>query len=225
MAAKQAWQVRQGMRLEPMDPYTSYQVVESIYCVDGIITIQTDQTTWTFQPLELVKFPRRPDGDKKLWGIGGEKVKVDEICIGDIIPPKGGWLDADGNITDPNEVLWKGFIVSSVRYSPLGRLFTTYRIGSETVASTVTEFLIAWNTEIFHEAGTTIVVSEAKPEKQPGNVSGYYINRDKGVRTRFRIAGALGRPPKDSEFAPSNQADWEQWELMDGAKKHPRDPR
>ena len=228
MAAKQAWQVRQGMQLETMDPEYPYQVVESVYAVDGIIHIQTDQTAWIFKQNELVKFPRRPDGDTYLWGVGGEKVVIDEICIGDIIPPKEGWVDADGLVTDPNEVFENGFIVNSLAYSKMGKTFSVKRIGSETIASVALELFVQWNSRILYEDPTTVVHDNRSIDGQARrhtNVSGYYQSTEDGRIVRFRLAGMRGRPPVDAEFPPKSPAGWDKWRLLTGAQKHPADPR
>lgn len=227
MAAKYAWQVEQGMKLEPVDMYSGNQIVESVYLVDGVIQIQTDQTTWVFKHNELVKFPRRPDGDTYLWGVGGEKVNIGKICIGDIVPPKEGWVDSDGNITDPNEVRATGYVVSSLTYSSMGRVFTLRRIGSSELASNTIDVLVVWEVEYLYDHGTVFTIPEEKVINRStgANSSGFYLNREEGRRVRFRVEGSRGRPPKESELPPKTAQEWAQWTLLEGQEKHPRDPR
>lgn len=228
MAAKHAWQVREGMQLEKMDAYSGFQTVQSVYVEDGMIQIQTDQTTWLFKHDELVKFPRRPDGDNKVWGIGGEVINPWDLCIGDIIPSKNGWVDEAGNQVDPNEVLGTGFVLCSVTYSSVGQIMTVKRIGSEEIHSTTRQLLITWRCETLYGKGTVEVQDTGPSDRQPRkgtNTSGYYRSNKDNSRVRFRIKGSSGRPPTDSIDPPHRISDWSEWELMDNQRRHPGDPR
>lgn len=206
-------------------------VEEVMVAPNGKISAFVANTIYEFWADEDVAFPRRLDGSKWIWGLDEKTIYVEDFCIGDVIPPRGGWNSPQGT-----PILSEGYLVTSVT---VGRRETTvtlwhseteraYRLVSEDGPvfkgrKGAGELYGPWCT-----VGNYHLNRDENDEKKRAgmsNTSGYYSSMHGHPQTRFREKGMRGRPPFDSQPPPETREDWLQWILQDGQKPHSKDPR
>lgn len=223
MAAKRAYQAKQGMQLAPSAIDKDNQEIWLVSIVEGRIMVNTSQGDFIFSPSDLMAFPRREDGTTKIHGLVDSHILINDIVSGDVIPPSNIWPELPA--VDEIDFMAAGYVVSSVSFSRTGTVFSLQPIaGGLTV-----ELFQARNATYLYEFGAVFIQpgTSYKQEKSgfQTNASGYYKNIFTKESTRFRIAGSRGRPPKGSQPAPVEREEWDEWRLLEDETKHPLDPR
>jgi hypothetical protein len=218
------WSIRKGDLLRSAIPGKFHKVkVEQVDPPNsnGYITITTTEGPHIFRPDQPVVFPRRGDGLVKVhWD---DFPSLEEVVIGDVIAPLGGW---PGHGPD----LSSGRVVTDILRSPkLGGYILSYRPvdgspGGKMLVPAV--FPVLANTPDCKLLKGGEARSKARLTREPKNASGFYINLETGQKVRFRIKGVQGRPPHcDLLQSPGPiRSEWEAWKL-DSGRRHPEDPR
>lgn len=218
------WSIRKGDLLRSAIPGKFHKVkVEQVDPPNsnGRIMITTEEGQHVFEPGQLVVFPRRPNGQLKVhWD---DFPSLEDIVIGDVIAPIGGWPDTQPDLTS-------GRIITDILASrKLGGYILSYRPVNGTQGGKMlvpAVGMVLTNTpdcKILH-GGEAKSTARFRPE--PKNASGKYMHLETGREVRFKIVGAKGRPPHcDLLDSPGiSLVDWEPWQLISG-QKHPKDPR
>lgn len=180
------------------------------------IQVVTDMNTFHFTPGERVSFPRRPSGAKVVHRYDHNPA-MDEVFVGDVIPPKDGW--------DEGPTAWRsGLQVTDIQISQryLGWIVSVKPLdgtaGHKQFVSRRSPYFYG---DFWTDNLDELVEANGKTPKK--TASGRYQHLD-GRIARFAIVNRPGRKPTDAEILATPE-DFTPWVLLDSGQAHPSDKR
>lgn len=257
--AKEAWQLRPGDQVVYIDMkrriFTKLRVKNIEWAPESydfiLVTYAVNETRpvpgrrrkfvhtgpleiQEFSPLQEVVYPRRPKGVVKFWDT--PEVLVEELAIGDIVPPRFGLLSDPDDETGLSKTTEGCFEVLQIwpYYSKSQSRQVGWRIQVKNALGHAEVKYVPLVDPYFHSPQSVLLPPDIDPvtmepfkkkkKYQPGtgaNTSGLYKHRISGEQKSFLLENKRGRPPFGSAPAPVD-SQWEYWEHVAG-DRHPKE--